>query len=422
MQVKHKSLLRSSLEIIVSRASVAVISLLFLAYFARELPKPVLGLIGVHAAVAVLTKVLLDLGLHFQVLREATPLFDQDRTADAVQQVVGPAILIRVFATVGFVLLLLLLGYLFIDDLQAAVPEINLHLALPFACAHILLKNCQYILTPVFFARQRYWLDSLLDSGSATSEKLFAFLLYITYGPDYLFAGMMVGVLITLLLAAWFLKDVLIHVRFQSLSFSATVKRLKACFPSYQRVLYRRGFRQLDRIVIAAMLPLAQMANYHIARQGAQVLSQLAKFLTGPLSVRLAANLDAESYTQDRRLYYAIMIGLPILTACLSPWLMRLIGGDDYADAWDIMAILSIALIFNGLAEYQLSVIVVKGGADEPLYWERIAGLAGLATTVAMIYWIGQSGAPLGQLVNFLLLYLTGRSVVRRILENQQQE
>ena len=50
MQVKHKSLLRSSLEIIVSRASVAVISLLFLAYFARELPKPVLGLIGVHAA------------------------------------------------------------------------------------------------------------------------------------------------------------------------------------------------------------------------------------------------------------------------------------------------------------------------------------------------------------------------------------
>jgi O-antigen/teichoic acid export membrane protein len=229
---------------------------------------------------------------------------------------------------------------------------------------------------------------------------------------------MMFGVLVTFVLAAWFLKDVLIHVRLRCLSFDATVRRLKACFPNYQRVLYRRGFKHLDRIVIAAMLPLAQMANYHIARQGAQVLGHLAKFLTGPLSVRLAANLDAESYTRDRRLFYAAMIVLPLLTACLSPWLIRLIGGDGYADAWDIMAILAIAFIFNGLAEYQLSVIVVKGGADEPLHWERIAGLAGLATTVVMIYWIGQIGAPLGQLVNFLLLYLTGRSVVRRILKN----
>ena len=285
---------------------------------------------------------------------------------DAVQQVVGPATLIRMFATAGLVLFLLLLGYLFIDDLQTAVPEINLYLALPFACAHILIKNFQYILTPVFFARQRYWLDSLLDSGSATSEKLFAFLLYIAYGTDYLFAGMMFGVLLTFVLAAWFLKDVLIHVRLRCLSFGAVVRRLKACFPNYQRVLYRRGFKQLDRIVIAAMLPLAQMANYHIARQGAQVLGHLAKFLTGPLSVRLAANLDAESYTRDRRLFYTTMIVLPILTACLSPWLIRLIGGDAYADAWDIMAILAIAFIFNGLAEYQLSVIVVKGGTDEP--------------------------------------------------------
>jgi O-antigen/teichoic acid export membrane protein len=418
MKAKHKSLLRSSLEIIVSRLSVAVISLLFLAYFARELPKPVLGLIGVHAAVVALTKVILDLGLHFQVIREATPLFDQDRTMDAVLNVVGPATLIRMFATAGLVLFLLLLGYLFIDDLQTAVPEINLYLALPFACAHILIKNFQYILTPVFFARQRYWLDSLLDSGSATSEKLFAFLLYIAYGTDYLFAGMMFGVLFTFVLAAWFLKDVLIHVHLRCLSFGAVVRRLKACFPNYQRVLYRRGFKQLDRIVIAAMLPLAQMANYHIARQGAQVLGHLAKFLTGPLSVRLAANLDAESYTRDRRLFYAAMIVLPILTACLSPWLVRLIGGDDYADAWEIMAILAIAFIFNGLAEYQLSVIVVKGGTDEPLHWERIAGLAGLATTVVMIYLIGQIGAPLGQLVNFLLLYITGRSMVRRILAN----
>lgn len=416
MQAKHKSLLRSSFEIIVSRVSVALISLLFLAYFARELPKPVLGLIAIHAAIVALTKVLVDLGLHFQVIREATPLIDQDRTSEAVRQIIGPATIIRMAATTGFVLILMLLGYLFVEDLQAAAPQINLNFALPFACGHIMLKNYQYILTPVYFARQQYWLDSLLDSGSASSEKLFAFLFYIAYGTDYLFAGMAIGTFITYVMAVWFQRDILVQYRGQNLSLGDIERRLKAYFPSYQRVLYRRGFKQLDRVVIAAMLPLAQMANYHIARQGAQLLSHLARFLSGPLSVRLAANLDDKTNKSDQGLYYTIMIAAPVLIACLSPWLIRLIGGDDYADAWPIMAVLAIAFMFNGLAEYQLSVIVVKGGANEPLHWERIAGIVGIGTTILMIYWVGQIGAPLGQLVNFVLLYLYGRTVVRRIL------
>lgn len=419
MPAKHKSLLRATAEIIVSRLSVAVVSLLFLAYFARELPKPVIGLIGVHAAIVMLVKVLLDFGLHYQVIRDATPLIDQGRSEEAVQRVIGPATLIRMAATIGLVTILLLLGYAFLEELQVAAPGINISMVLPFACAHILLKNFQYILTPVFSAKQQFWLDSLLDSGSATSEKLFAFLFYMALGTDYLFAGIMTGVLFTFALAAWSLRRELALTRFNSLSVAGTLDRIRDNLPTYQRVLYRRGFRQLDRIVIAAMLPLSQMANYQIGRQGAQVFSQLARILGGPLSVRLAAGLDDQSYRRDRRLYYALMIVLPLITACLSPWIVTLIGGEAYADAWPIMAILSIAFIFNGLAEYQLSVIAVKGGSNAPFKWDRIAGVAGLATTVIMIYWIGQTGAPMGQLVNFVMLYLFGRSVVRRIMAVQ---
>jgi O-antigen/teichoic acid export membrane protein len=194
---------------------------------------------------------------------------------------------------------------------------------------------------------------------------------------------------------------------------------LRICFPNYQRVLYRRGFKQLDRVVIASLLPLAQMANYHIARQGAQVLGQLARIFSGPVTVRLAADLDSGSHERDRRLYYSSFIVLSLVMAGLSPWFVTLIGGENYSDAWVIMAILSIGFMFNGLAEYQLSVIAVKGDSDTPIAWERIAGIAGLVTTVVMIYWIGQNGAPMGQLVNFMLLYFLGRSVVRQILLNR---
>ncbi|MFC1681207.1 lipopolysaccharide biosynthesis protein [Pseudomonadota bacterium] len=418
MKAKHKSLIHASLEIIAGRVFVAVISLLFIAYFARELPKPILGLIGVHAAVAALSKILLDLGMHFQVVREATPLIDDNRLTDAVDKVIRPAVTIRVIAATAFSVLLFALGYLFIDDLQAAIPGMDMYLALPFACAHILLKNYLYILTPVFFASQRYWQDSLIDSGSATCEKIFAFLFYIAFGIDYFFAGVLVGVAITLLLALWLLRDVAIHFRPRRLPVSEIMQWLRICFPNYQRVLYRSGFRQLDRVVIAAMLPLSQMANYHIARQGAQVLGQLARVLSGPVSVRLAADLDADTRDRDRRLYYTTFIVLPLLMAALSPWLVTLIGGEKYADAWVIMAVLNVAFIFNGLAQYQLSVIAVKGDSHTPIGWERFAGVVGLVTTIAMTWWIGQSGAPLGQLVNFMLLYFLGRSVVRQILAN----
>lgn len=418
MTAKQKSLIHASLEIIAGRIFVAVISLLFIAFFARELPKPILGLIGVHAAVAALSKVLLDLGMHFQVVKEATPLIDGNRLSEAVDRIIQPAVTIRFVAASGFSVLLLAAGYLFIDELQSAAPQIDMRLALPFACGHILLKNYQYILTPVFFANQRYWQDSLIDSGSATSEKVFAFLFYIAFGTDYLFAGVMTGVAITLLLALWLLRDVFACFRPRRVPVSEAVAWLKTCFPNYQRVLYRRGFRQLDRVVIASMLPLAQMANYHIARQGAQVLGQLARILSGPVSVRLAADLDSASRDRDRKLYYAIFILLPLVMASVSPWFVALIGGAAYADAWPIMAILCIAFMFNGLSEYQLSVIAVRGGPDTPIAWERIAGIVGLATTIAMTWWLGQAGAPMGQLLNFLLLYLLGRSVVRQILAN----
>jgi O-antigen/teichoic acid export membrane protein len=419
MKAKHKSLLHASLEIIAGRGFVAIISLLFIAFFARELPKPILGLIGVHAAITALSKVVLDLGMHFQVVREATPLIDANRLPDAVDKIIRPAVTIRFFFATALAILLLATGYFFMDDLQAAAPEIDMYLVIPFACAHILLKNYQHILTPVFHANQRYWQDSLIDSGSATSEKLCAFLFYIAFGIDYLFAGVMVGVAITLILGIWLLRDVAAHFRPRRLPAAEMLQWLRICFPNYQRVLYRRGFKQLDRVVIASLLPLAQMANYHIARQGAQVLGQLARIFSGPVTVRLAADLDSGSHERDRRLYYSSFIVLSLVMAGLSPWFVTLIGGENYSDAWVIMAILSIGFMFNGLAEYQLSVIAVKGDSDTPIAWERIAGIAGLVTTVVMIYWIGQNGAPMGQLVNFMLLYFLGRSVVRQILLNR---
>lgn len=412
---RAKGLLGSALEILLGRASVAVLSLIFLGYFARVLPKPVLGLIGIQAALVMLAKILVDLGLHFQVIREATPLLDQGREARALDDVIAPATLVRLCAAVALTAVILMLGYGFIDVLQGAVPQLDVRLALPFATGHLFLKTIQYILTPVYFAQRRFWLDSVLDSGSATTEKLFAAIFFWWGGVDFFFAGLMVGEAVTALLAIWFLWPVIRQFRPRHLSLADAKSRLRAYFPHYKRIFLRRGLRQVDRLVIAWMLPLAQMANYHVARQGTQFLRFIVRGLADPLTVRLAADQEGTHHNRDRRIYRAVVIALPALVALASPWLIQVIGGAAFADSWGIMAVLALSYIFYGLAEYQLSVIVMRGDGGEPVGIEAVAGLIGLAGTIAMIAAMGEIGAPSGQLIHFMILYFGGRVIVRRM-------
>ena len=99
-----------------------------------------------------------------------------------------------------------------------------------------------------------------------------------------------------------------------------------------------------------------------------------------------------------------------------------MIGGDRYADAWMIMSLLAIGFLFNGLAEYQLSVIVSLSKHKIPVHWEAISGVVGICTTILMIHLLGELGAPLGQLANYILLYLIGRTVVHHILVDRYGE
>ncbi|MDT8368781.1 MAG: hypothetical protein RQ745_06210 [Longimicrobiales bacterium] len=394
----------------------AVLSLAFLGYFARVLPKPVLGFIGVQAALVVLAKIAVDLGLHFQVLREATPLFQAGREAEAVERVVAPATLLRLAAAFALAGLIVAVGYAFADTLQDAVPEMNIRLALPFACGHILFKIGQHVLTPIFHARGEFWLDSVLDSGSATVEKIFAFAFFTVAGVDHFFTGMMVGQIVTLALAAWFLRRTIRRFRLSHLTLVGAAERVRRAFPHYQRVLYRRGLRQVDRLFVAGMLPMTQMANYHVARQGTQFLRYVVRSLADPVTQRLAAADWPHGHRRDHRVYHTIVIAVPLAVAAASPWLIRALGGAAYADSWDLMAALAVSFIFYGLSEYQLSVLAILGDGSEPVHIEAVSGVVGLVATAAMIAWMGEIGAAAGRIVQFLLLYLGGRVVTRRLL------
>jgi O-antigen/teichoic acid export membrane protein len=222
--------------------------------------------------------------------------------------------------------------------------------------------------------------------------------------------------------AVWFLRGLLTRFRPHHLSFRDAATRVRDYFPAYQRVFYRRGLRQVDRLVIALMLPLAEMANYHLARQLAYPLKYVTRGLADPLTVRLAADKDLDHHARDRRVYHAVAILVPLAVAVLSPWLMQVVYGPEYAAAWPIMAVLAAGFVFYGLSEYQLAVVVMLGDGEEPVGLEAMAGLVGIAVTIGMIAAIGEFGAPSGQMVQFVLLYLGGRLVTRRMLSRTRDD
>lgn len=104
------------------------------------------------------------------------------------------------------------------------------------------------------------------------------------------------------------------------------------------------------------------------------------------------------------------------MVAFASPWLILVLGGAGYGDAWPLMAALAISFVFYGLSEYQLAIITMMGSREEPVHLEAVAGLFGIAATVLMVAWIGEIGAAAGQISQFALLYLGGRVVTRRLV------
>jgi O-antigen/teichoic acid export membrane protein len=409
-------LVKKSFRILLGRGVVSALSLLFTMFFAYELPKSIFALIALYDTAVSLSKVFTDLGLHFKVIREATILYYSEERTKAIKTIIQPCSLMRLIVSAFVALVFGGLLFIFKDGLQESFPDLNIAYIIVIASCHLFLENIQVILTPVYAVVQRFGTNSFLESLTLLLESVFAVALYLYFGINQYFLGILCGQLITFGLRYYFVREIFSNWSKVRLSRSYMFSVLKEYFPFYLRKFFRVGINNGEHLIIVALLPLEQLANFKLAKKGSSFLKQYISAFTDPLIIRLAKSRDLAHRRKYAGTFLWFTIPVPIILALLSPWIMPLLGGKKYADSWFILGVLYFSYVFHSLAALQLSVISVFGKPTEFLLRDAIGGVIGLIATLVFVLLMQENGIAWGQLVSAAVLYIAGYRIAQKYI------
>lgn len=415
------SLLKKTLRILLGKGAVALLSIAFTMYFAREFPKTIFAAIAIYDTIVSMSKVLVDLGFENFLIREATSQYYTEQRRKIITDLIIPATIARaMLATVVCVMYgILVLG--FESPLQSQFPEFDIRWVLWLTTFHLLLENFQSILTPIFTIKQRFGTHSFLTAATPLVEQIAALLCYVQGGTTFYFLGLVIGQMTTLIFRLFYVRNIFAQASLHRIREFPWKKKILEYRYFHLRKFFRFGFVQGEYLIIPLLLPLQQLANYRLAKQASSVLKNYSSAFTDPLVVRLARTRDIKERQSYVKTYLTFTLPAPLLMLLLSPWVMAALGGDKYAAHWPILAVLCVAHFFQPLSALQFTILSVFGRGKDFLFRDVAGGVGGLAATTILILMIGEYGIAWGQLVSYVILYLVGRKFANQLIKSQQR-
>lgn len=413
------SLVQKSFRILLGRGTVSVFSLLFTAFFAYELPKAVFALIALYETAVGLSKVLMDLGLHYHIIREAPRLYSSDRREEAIRTIIMPSSLLRFIASVLVMLIFTVICFLFFPALKETFPDIDFKYVIIIASFHLWITNIEQVTMTIFSVRQQFGADAFLESAAGLLENMFAMVGLLFFGIDHYFTGILIAITFVVIIRLYLLRDLLFPFQCDRMSITGIQSLLKTYFPFYVRKFFRLGFTQGQYLLIAGMLPLEQLANYKVARKFSGFLRNYIQAFSDPLVIKLSKSRDVRHRKEFTKTFLLFTIPVPILLTFASPWIMSVLGGPKYEDSWFILTIMYASYVFYALSALQFTVISVFGKPMEFLMRDVVGGLVGLSTTFVLIILFKEYGIAWGQLVSYAVLFVLGFHIANRYLKQQ---
>ncbi len=405
------------MRILLGRGSVGILMILSTVYFAYELSKSIFALIALYETAVSLSRVLIDLGLHFRVLREAPPLLYSGKRDEAIRKIILPSCFLRLLASILTVVLFVGSTWLVKPWLTVQFPELDIEFIIGMTAIHMMLTMIEAITTSVFSVMQKFGIDAFLDSGSALLESVLALLLYVQFGVEYYFVGITLGIGIMVAVRFFVLWDILSDIPQMEFSWSEARVTLKAHFPFYLRRFFRVGFTQAEQLLIPFLLSLNQLASFKVAKKLSGFLRNYVQAFADPLLIKLSKSRDLKDRKKYIRTFLLFTVPLPVGLTSLSPWIMKYLGGPKYEDAWLMLAVIYVSYIFYSLSSLQFVVVSVFGKPTETLYRDMIGGIVGLVGTLVCILLFAEYGIAWGQLISYVVMYIIGWRIAQRHLE-----
>jgi O-antigen/teichoic acid export membrane protein len=384
------------------------------------LPKNIFALIVLYSTAAAFTQVLIDLGLSTAIIREAPPLLKDETTKhQAIQDVIMPSVVLRFLASVVICFLMMIFLEIVKSPLMNEFPELDIPYMILLAPICILFENGSTTLVPVFQVRKKFGIDSFLTSAASFLENVFTVSLYIEYGINQYFLGVLLAQSVIFFVRLILLKDLLKQFEMSQLSYKSSVVMLKTYTPFYIRRFFRFGLLQGEQLLVAILLPMAQLANFNLAKKISKYIKFYIEAFMNPLSIQISKTRDVQTRSKHVRTFLLITIPPPILLALLSPWIMKIAGGPKYADNWFILAILYISYVFYALSSLQFSVVTILGKHTDALYRDAIGSTIGFVSTLILILIFKENGLAWGQLISYIAFYIAGYQISKKYLNEK---
>lgn len=397
---KYKEIIKSSASILSSQLASALISIVFLAYFARVFSKEQMAVYATLTIFASWNEVIGGLGMGTLAVKEIAILIAKGRTDEANRLISS----IFVYRTLGILVTCLawaaampfVVNYFFTDNTNLILVQlavlISFFMALRAQVGHVQV------------ALQTFHAKAMINVGTTLAQRVFCVLGYFTFNLLGFYYGFLAGTIFGLGLGLWDIRS------YFSLRLMPFGEVFVASRGYWTLKWIRSAVMQADRPLVAVLLGPEGLASYHMAKRFYDNLYTVMTAFAVPMGVKFGEVLSegraqlAEFYRQSVAVIGFVFVPLGFFIAALSKPILLLYVGPKYSADSQLLAGFGITLIavafWTLLREAALRLVSARYLAIQSLvtaaitlsaYWLLIPrfGVAAVPLAMALGFFIG---------------------------------
>ncbi|OGR32149.1 MAG: hypothetical protein A2005_11465 [Desulfuromonadales bacterium GWC2_61_20] len=396
---RYKEIIKSSASILSSQFASALISIVFLAYFARVFSKEQMAIYATLTIFSSWNEVIGGLGMGTLLIKDVAGLNANGRQDEANRLISS----VFVYRTLGILLTCIVwaaampfvVGYFFVDNanlkLVLLAVVISFFMALRAQVGHVQV------------ALQTFHARALINVGTTLVQRVFCVLGFFAWGQTGFYYGFLFGTLVGLGMGLWDIRQ----------CFSAKLmpfREIIVASRGYWTLKWiRSGAMQADRPLVAVLLGPEGLASYHMVKRLYDNLYTAMTAFAVPMGVKFGEVLVegrpqlTEFYRQSVAVIGFVFIPLGFFICALGKPILALYGGAKYAADGQLLSAFGMTLIavafWTLLREAALRLVSARHLATQYLVTVAIT----LTAYGLLIPLLGVTGVPVAMTLGFII-------------------
>ncbi len=387
---RTKELVKSSSSIFIAQILISIISILFIAYFARVFTKEQMALFAVIEILIEWNQLLGSLGLGTLAIKDTASLGAKGEIKKQKQLISGVIfyrILCFLILSIGFFIASPVLAKLIFTSSELT-PMVRFMVGIGF------VSSIQWSLIDIQVAVQRFYSKSIIHVCVILGQRILCVVGFFTFGIIGFFIGYLIASLLGIVAT---LYDVRQYLTTRLLPFLSMFRESR----NYMWLDMLRGIMtQIDRPVVAFFLGAESLAGFYIVKRIYDNVLHLLSAVEVPVGVKFG-EVKVEGYKilnnyfrQTTSIITAIFVPLGFLLMVISGPVVTLYAGEKYISEIPIAAAFGFTLVGIALWSIIREAALRLISAHQLMYQYIVSSLVTIVGYVILLPKIGAIAVP----------------------------